>query len=85
MIKNWDGTYVQQDGPGGINTLFTNPSELDEREAMRIFRRGEEEEVLKEVDELSETVRRAKMPETVEKMALKEIERLSKMGPSSAE
>lgn len=52
---------------------------------MRIFKKGEEAEVFTEIEELKETVRHANMPETVEKVALKEIERLSKMGPSSAE
>ena len=41
---------------------------------MRIFKKGEEDEVLTEIDELKETVRHASMPETVEKVALKEIQ-----------
>ena len=52
---------------------------------MRIFKKREEDDVLTEIEELKETVRRASMPEAVESVALKEIERLSKMGPSSAE
>jgi ATP-dependent Lon protease len=52
---------------------------------MRIFKKGEEDEVLTEVEELKEPVRQAGMPEAAEKIALKEIERLSKMGTSSAE
>ncbi len=52
---------------------------------MRIFKSGERDEALEQVDELKEMVRHARMPEPVEKVALKEIERLSKMGPSSAE
>jgi len=52
---------------------------------MRIFRKSEEDDALTEIEELKETVRRASMPETVENVALKEVARLSKMGPSSAE
>ncbi len=52
---------------------------------MRIFKKSDEDDVLTEIEELKETVRGASMPETVEAVALKEVERLSKMGPSSAE
>jgi len=53
---------------------------------MRIFKKGEEfEEPSTEIEELRETVRKAKMPKPVEKVALKELEKLSKTGPSSAE
>lgn len=53
---------------------------------MRIFKKGEDlEESATEVEELRETVLRARMPGQVEKVALKELERLAKTGPSSAE
>ncbi|MFC1896241.1 endopeptidase La [Thermodesulfobacteriota bacterium] len=53
---------------------------------MRIFRKGQEdEEVSTEIEELRETVLKAKMPSPVEKVALREIEKLGRMGPSAAE
>jgi ATP-dependent Lon protease len=53
---------------------------------MRIFKRGEEEEDFSsEIEALRVTVRDAAMPEYVEKVALKEIDRIAKMGPSTAE
>jgi ATP-dependent Lon protease len=52
---------------------------------MRIFGKGKEVEDLAEGEELRHAVHEAQMPELVEKVALKEIERLLKMGPSSAE
>ncbi len=53
---------------------------------MRIFKkRGERLEVVSEIEELKDTVQRAHMPEYVEKVALNEIDRISKMGPSTAE
>ncbi|MEJ2284284.1 MAG: endopeptidase La [Desulfobacterales bacterium] len=53
---------------------------------MRIFKRGEEEEhFFSEIEALQATVRDAIMPEYVEKVAVKEIDRISKMGPSTAE
>lgn len=52
---------------------------------MRIFGKGKEAEDLAEGEELRHVVHEAQMPELVEKVALKEIERLLKMGPSSAE
>jgi ATP-dependent Lon protease len=53
---------------------------------MRIFKRGEEEEhFISEIEALQATVRDALMPEHAEKVALKEIDRISKMGPSTAE
>jgi ATP-dependent Lon protease len=55
---------------------------------MRIFKRGEEEEeedFSSEIEALRVTVRDALMPKYVEKVALKEIDRIAKMGPSTAE
>ena len=53
---------------------------------MRIFKRGEEEEDFSsEIEALRVTIRDATMPEYVEKVALKEIDRIAKMGPSTAE
>ena len=53
---------------------------------MRIFKRGEEEEDFSsEIEALRATVREALMPKYVEKVALKEIDRIAKMGPSTAE
>ena len=51
---------------------------------MRIFKK-DDDDAFTEIDELKETVSNAGMPEGVEKVAMKEIERLSKMSPSSAE
>jgi len=54
---------------------------------MRIFKKekGQMKELPSELYELKEDVQRAKMPEPVEKVAYKEIERLTKTSPSSAE
>jgi ATP-dependent Lon protease len=52
---------------------------------MRIFKKGEETELPTEIDGLKDTVINAKMPAHVEKVALKEVERLSKTSPSAAE
>ena len=54
---------------------------------MRIFKKekGQTKELASEIDELREDVRQTKMPEPVEKVAYKEIERLTKTSPSSAE
>ena len=54
---------------------------------MRIFKKNKEQikEQSSEIEELKEDVRQAKMPEPVEKVAYKEIERLTKTSPSSAE
>jgi ATP-dependent Lon protease len=53
---------------------------------MRIFKKekGQMKE-LAELNELKEDVQRAKMPEPVEKVVYKELERLTKTSPSSAE
>ncbi len=54
---------------------------------MRIFKKekGQMKELPSEINELKEEVLKAKMPEPVEKVAYKEIERLTKTSPSSAE
>lgn len=46
---------------------------------------GESEEVLAEINELREKIKNAKMPPEVEKVALKELDRMSKMQPGFAE
>ena len=54
---------------------------------MRIFKKEKEQtkEMPSELEELKEEIRQTKMPESVEKVAFKEIERLTKTSPSSAE
>ncbi len=52
---------------------------------MRIFKKEEETGDLTEIEEMRRTVHRAHMPEHVEQVAVKEIDRISKMGPSTAE
>ncbi len=54
---------------------------------MRIFKKekGQLKELPAELNELREDVQRAKMPEPVEKVVYKELERLTKTSPSSAE
>jgi len=54
---------------------------------MRIFKKekGQIKELSSEIEELKEEVRKAKMSLPVEKVAYKEIERLAKTSPSSAE
>ncbi|MBW1821058.1 MAG: ATP-dependent protease, partial [Deltaproteobacteria bacterium] len=52
---------------------------------MRIFKKGPDKELLSEIEELKESVIHAGMSEAVEKVAFKEIERLAKTSPSSAE
>jgi len=46
---------------------------------------GEPDEVTAEINELKKKVKEAKMPEKVEKIALKEIDRMAKMQPGFAE
>ncbi|AFS77639.1 ATP-dependent protease LonA [Gottschalkia acidurici 9a] len=46
---------------------------------------GEGEDILSEVEELKEKINKIKMPEEVKEKALKEINRLSKLPPSSSE
>ena len=53
---------------------------------MRLFKRGQEDEAsFQEIEELRKTVLEAHMPAQVEKAALKEVDKLSKTGPSTAE
>ena len=52
---------------------------------MRIFKKGQEKELSSEIEELKEAVLNAKMTELAEKVAFKEIERLSRTSPSGAE
>ena len=52
---------------------------------MRIFKKGQEKELSSEIEELKEAVLNAKMTELAEKIAFKEIERLSRTSPSGAE
>ena len=71
MLRFGDGILYNCDKKGGT---------------MRIFRKREEfEESSTEIEDLREIVQRAKMPEQVEKVALRELEKLSKTSPSSAE
>jgi len=46
---------------------------------------GETDEVTAEINELREKIKNAKMPEKVEKVALKELDRMSRMQPGFAE
>lgn len=52
---------------------------------MGIFKKDPEQEISSEIEELKETVLSANMTEVVQNIALKEIERLRKTSPSSAE
>ncbi len=53
---------------------------------MKIFKKGEEnEQTATELVELRETVHQTRLPHPVEKVALKELDKLSKMNPSAAE
>jgi len=69
-------------------------SELDEKNREFLLRQeleaikkelGESDEVLSEINELKEKVKKANMPEEVEKEALRELERMAKMSPGFAE
>ncbi|HIC86728.1 MAG TPA: endopeptidase La, partial [Aquificae bacterium] len=57
------------------------------RHQLRAIRKelGEEDDKLKEIEEYKEKIKKAKMPKEVEKEALKELSRLEKMHPESAE
>jgi ATP-dependent Lon protease len=57
------------------------------REQMKAIQKelGETDESAKEVEELREKIQEAKMPEEAEKEALRELNRLSKIPPASAE
>jgi ATP-dependent Lon protease len=52
---------------------------------MRIFKKSPDKQGPSEIDELKATVLDAKMPDQVQKVALKEIERMAKSSPASAE
>ena len=52
---------------------------------MRIFGKDDRELDDGDIEELKQTVLQAEMPERVEKIALKELEKLAKTNPSSAE
>jgi ATP-dependent Lon protease len=53
--------------------------------AMRIFKKSPDKQGPSEIDELKATVLDAGMPDQVQKVALKEIERMAKSSPASAE
>jgi ATP-dependent Lon protease len=57
------------------------------RQQLRAIRKelGEEEEKTKEIEEYKEKIKKAKMPKEVEESVLKELSRLEKMHPESAE
>ncbi|WP_163328320.1 endopeptidase La [Desulfurobacterium thermolithotrophum] len=57
------------------------------RQQLRAIRKelGEEEERTKEIEEYKEKIRKAKMPQEIEEAVLKELSRLEKMHPESAE
>ncbi|TCK04034.1 endopeptidase La [Phorcysia thermohydrogeniphila] len=57
------------------------------RQQLRAIRKelGEEEEKTKEIEEYREKIKKAKMPKEVEESVLKELSRLEKMHPESAE
>lgn len=57
------------------------------RQQMKIIQKelGEEESFTQEMEELTKNIKEANMPKKVEEIALKELSRLSKMNPASAE
>ena len=69
----------------GVESGFIVKNEWDH--IMRIFKKetGQIKELPSELFELKEEVQKTKMPEAVEKVAYKEIERLTKTSPASAE
>ncbi|HCW93987.1 MAG TPA: hypothetical protein DHM44_09930, partial [Flexistipes sinusarabici] len=57
------------------------------KEQMRAIKKelGEEDDISKEVEELQEKIRKARMPKKVREEAEKQLGRLSRMHPDSAE
>jgi len=57
------------------------------RQQLKIIQKelGEEDSLTQEVEELTKHIKEANMPKKVEEIALKELSRLSKMNPASAE
>jgi len=52
---------------------------------MRIFKKNDDTEEFSEIDGFEETIREARMPPQVEKIALKELEKLNRTSPSAPE
>jgi len=69
------------------NEIDKNQREYVLREQMKAIQRelGETDDRMQEVSELEKKIKEAKMPEAVEKEALKELNRLAKMPPAAAE
>lgn len=69
------------------NEIDKNQREYVLREQMKAIQRelGETDDRMQEVTELEKKIKEAKMPEAVEKEALKELNRLAKMPPAAAE
>ncbi|MCP4727424.1 MAG: endopeptidase La [bacterium] len=78
------GSKIQTKIMGEINK---NQREFFLREQLKAIQKelGDEDEGTLEIKELSDKVQKSKMSEEVKEVALKEINRLSKMQPSSAE
>ena len=79
------GSKIQSEVQGEINKT---QREYYLREQLKAIRRelgDDQDERTVEVNELREKIKTAKMPEDVEEVALKELDRLSKMPPAAAE